>query len=94
MTEPVSPEPSKTIAIYRPRERSELPSKALARIGQPVVEIIIQIGDDILGRPIGFAVFPDGETVLASPEDFHDWDGTVTIRRTPHRRTPHRRTRR
>lgn len=69
------------VAVYRPANTKGLPQRAKRRIGEPVVQVVIQIGDHVLDPPLGFAVFEDGEAVLATPDDLADWDGTFTVSR-------------
>lgn len=69
------------VAVYRPTRTDGLPPRALQHLGDPVVEVVIQIGHHVLDPPLGFAVFEDGTSVLATPADLADWDGTFTVSR-------------
>lgn len=69
------------VAVYRPARTKGLPQRAKQRIGEPIVQIVIQIGDHVLDPPLGFAVFKDGHAILATPDDLADWDGTFTVSR-------------
>lgn len=71
----------KTVAVYRPVRRDRLSERAARHVGDPVVEVIIQVGDHVLDPPLGFAVFADGDTVLASPDDLEDWDRSFRVQR-------------
>lgn len=81
MDDAVNPTSASAVAIYRPKRRKGLPQKAHRHIGDPVVQVIIQIGDHVLDPPLGYAVFSDGDTVLAGPADLEHWDGTFTVHR-------------
>ena len=74
------------VAVYRPVKTKGLPQRAKRRIGEPVVQVVIQIGNHILDPPLGFAVFADGESVLATPQDLEAWDQTFTVAKPTRRR--------
>lgn len=75
------PEHRSRVAVYRPVRTEGLPPRSRERIGQPVVKVIIQIGEHVLDPPLGFAVFEDGSSLLASPDDLEGWDGSFTVSR-------------
>lgn len=79
-------DPKAPVAIYRPAKKKDLSPRARRHIGEPVVQVIIQIGDHILDPPLGFAIFADGEAVLANPDDLEEWDQTFTVAKPPRRR--------
>ena len=69
------------VAVYRPVRATGLPRKAQRHIGEPVREVVIQVGDHVLDPPLGFAIFEDGTSVLTSPDDLEGWDGSFTVSR-------------